>query len=81
MTRTEFRKKLDEMNNFDDIQDWITNEANRLLDSGAIDLDKYEATDFGIAKTVLSSCLRALAHQYRPLSAPYTDEYENLKRF
>ena len=61
--------------------EFIMKESKRLLDSGAIDKDKFVDDEFALPKIVLTVVLESLADQYRPRHDEYKEDVENLKHF
>jgi len=59
---------------------YMTKEAERLLNSGAIDMRKYE-DNYILPKVLLSAVLYNTAQQYLPFDKEAKKELENLKKF
>lgn len=75
MTKEQCIKKIEKM--IPDVIDFIAKEANRLLNSGAVDTDSYE-DNFALPKIILIIALRNAAEQYMPLDGK---DFKDGKRF
>jgi hypothetical protein len=79
-TRTQVHAKVDEM--MVALQAQVHVEVERLLDSGALDLEET-GDDFRIPKMVYAATLRYLSTQYAPMAYDKSGQkdYKNLLRF
>ena len=59
----------------------ILKEAERLINSGGIDLSREQADSFYVPKIILSVALKNLSKQYAPVSQPGCEIADNLELF
>lgn len=60
--------------------DNLENELNKILESGCLDLTKYE-NDFILPKIVFSAILKSESFQFAPMSKEYHQEIKNVSKF
>jgi hypothetical protein len=60
---------------------WLLKEAERLINSGGIDLSEEEKGSFYAPKIILSVALENLSEQFAPISQSGSEIAENLKKF
>lgn len=60
--------------------DNLENELNKILESGCLDLTKYE-NDFILPKIVFSAILKSESFQFAPTSKEYSHEIKNISKF
>lgn len=60
--------------------DNLENELNKILESGCLDLTKYE-NDFILPKIVFSAILKSESFQFTPMSKEYHQEIKNVSKF
>lgn len=60
--------------------DNLENELNKILESGCLDLTKYE-NDFILPKIVFSAILKSGSFQFAPMSKEYHQEIKNVSKF
>lgn len=78
MTKSQFMKKVRELARRTEKD--IIDESWRLLNSGAIDLAKYE-NDYSLPKAVMTVACEKAAWNWHPLSPELKAEAVNLRRF
>jgi hypothetical protein len=60
---------------------WLLKEAERLINSGGIDLSEEQKDTFYLPKIILSVALLNLSEQFAPISQTGSEMAENLKEF
>jgi hypothetical protein len=60
---------------------WLLKEAERLINSGGVDLSEEQKDSFYVPKIILSVALENLSKQYAPISQTGSEIAENLKAF
>ncbi|KKN73853.1 hypothetical protein LCGC14_0396550 [marine sediment metagenome] len=78
MTKTQFMKKVRELAR--ETKKDIIDECWRLLNSGAIDYQKYE-NGYALPKTVMTVACEKAAWNWHPLSSDLKAEARNLRKF
>lgn len=78
MTKTQYMMKVRELAKKTEKD--LIDECWRLLNSGAIDLTKYE-DDYRLPKTVMSVACEKVAWNWSPQSAELKREASNLRKF
>lgn len=58
----------------------LEKELDKILESGCIDLKKYE-NDFILPKIIFSSILKSESFQFAPMSKEYQQEIKNVSKF
>lgn len=74
----EVTKRIKEM--LPDVTAGILNQAERLLKSGAVDLDDYDS-DYELPKIILSACLLDVVGYYMPYDPGAIKTVKNLRNF
>lgn len=77
-TRQQVKQKVQELQR--DLATSINDRVERLLCSGAIDLEAFD-DDFRVAKVVYRQVLMEIAEEYRPFSVDLQELAKNLKNF
>jgi chlorite dismutase len=80
MTREQFTAKFQALLDDSDFMGFFHKRAKDLLNSGAIDLEKYE-NDFRLPKIILSVVLKEASYQYEPLNHMDKKTARNLEHF
>jgi len=60
---------------------WLLKEAERLINSGGIDLSEEQKESFYVPKIILSVALENLSEQFAPISRSGCEIADNLKEF
>lgn len=78
MTKIQFDKQLNKLTR--EVVRVVGEECQRLLKSGAVDLEAYQ-NDFMLPKIILSVALKNAAYHFTPLSPEWQKEMKNLMHF
>ena len=78
MTKTQFRKKMNELKRQN--TEYINGRIEKALNSGAVDLSSYE-DDFRLPKTVMCAICYDLAYNWEPFDKALKKEVKNLRCF
>jgi hypothetical protein len=61
--------------------DYLYKRCKSLLNSNAVDKDKFKSDEYVLPKIILCAALLDLSDQYKPFSEEYRKDVENLKHF
>jgi hypothetical protein len=78
MTKTQLRKKFNELKK--ENTKWINDNFEKVLKSGALDLDSYD-NDFRLPKVIMCAMLQRLSDQWAPFDKQLKKDVANLKYF